>query len=487
MSARVNSSKGGNAKLPNLSRAASIWLTRLSSKEENQMNVKTHLRHALLLAILSLMTACGGSSSSNNTTPATWSGIKQLGATSQTTIDSATATDASGNVYVVGYTTGGLNGNTLTGTQDAFVAKYNSAGVLQAVKQIGKASSATTASGVAVNGSTVYVAGTTYGGLNGNTLTGANDAYVAQYDFSGSTPTLVSVKQLGVASKNTIASGVAVNGTAVYVAGYTSGGLNGNTMSGNFDAFVAQYDFSGSTPTLVSVKQLGVATSDAFAKGIAVNGSTVYVAGTTNGGLNGNTVTGSYDTFVAKYDFSGSTPTLVSVKQLGVASNNTTASGVAVNGSTVYVAGTTYGGLNGNTLTGGNDAFVAQYDFSSSTPTLVSVKQLGVASSGTGAAGVAVNGSTVYVAGFTNGGLNGNTLTGTNDSFVAQYDFSGSTPTLVSVKQLGVASKNTAATGVAVNGSAVYVAGYTYGGLNGNTVTGSYDAFVAKYVSGVLQ
>jgi hypothetical protein len=41
------------------------------------------------------------------------------------------ATDASGNVYGAGFTTGGLDGNTLTGIQDFFVTKYSSSGVKQ--------------------------------------------------------------------------------------------------------------------------------------------------------------------------------------------------------------------------------------------------------------------------------------------------------------------------------------------------------------------
>ncbi len=36
--------------------------------------------------------------------------------------------DPSGNVYVTGYTTGRLDGNTLTGLQDFFLTKYDSSG-----------------------------------------------------------------------------------------------------------------------------------------------------------------------------------------------------------------------------------------------------------------------------------------------------------------------------------------------------------------------
>ena len=60
-----------------------------------------------------------------------WIGTKQLGVAGQLTSGYSVATDASGNVYVAGYTSGGLDGNTLTGTRDFFVTKYNSSGVKQ--------------------------------------------------------------------------------------------------------------------------------------------------------------------------------------------------------------------------------------------------------------------------------------------------------------------------------------------------------------------
>jgi hypothetical protein len=56
---------------------------------------------------------------------------KQLGVATKSTIGISVATDASGNVFVAGSTAGGLDGNTLTGTQDFFVTKYNSSGVKQ--------------------------------------------------------------------------------------------------------------------------------------------------------------------------------------------------------------------------------------------------------------------------------------------------------------------------------------------------------------------
>ena len=56
--------------------------------------------------------------------------IKQLG-TSSMDIARAVSLDSKNNIYVMGITKGGLDGNTNAGSLDAFVIKYNSAGVKQ--------------------------------------------------------------------------------------------------------------------------------------------------------------------------------------------------------------------------------------------------------------------------------------------------------------------------------------------------------------------
>ena len=153
-------------------------------------------------------------------------------------------TDVSGNVYVAGWTQGGLDGNTLTGTQDFFVTKYDSSGVKQYTKQLGVSTKVTQGLGVATDASgNVYVTGYTTGGLDGNTLTGTRDFFVTKYDNSG---VKQYTKQLGVATKSTTANSVATDTSGnVYVAGGTGGGLDGNTLTGTFDFFVTKYDSSG--------------------------------------------------------------------------------------------------------------------------------------------------------------------------------------------------------------------------------------------------
>jgi hypothetical protein len=93
------------------------------------------------------------------------------------------------------------------------------------------------------------------------------------------------------------------SGGNVYVTGYTNGGLDGNTLTGAYDFFLTKYDSSGNK---VFTKQLGVAGAETYATGVAVDsGDDVYVTGYTNGGLDGNTLTGAYDFFLTKYDSSG--------------------------------------------------------------------------------------------------------------------------------------------------------------------------------------
>ncbi|GIT65206.1 MAG: hypothetical protein Ct9H300mP23_08330 [Nitrospinota bacterium] len=45
--------------------------------------------------------------------------------------------DSKGNIYVTGYTEGGLDGKTNSGERDIFLVKYNSSGTKQWTQQLG--------------------------------------------------------------------------------------------------------------------------------------------------------------------------------------------------------------------------------------------------------------------------------------------------------------------------------------------------------------
>jgi hypothetical protein len=77
--------------------------------------------------------------------------------------------DSSDNIYVTGYTSGGLDNNTNSGGQDIFLVKYNSSGTKQWTQQLGT-------SGVEVdNYSNIYVTG----------YAGSYDIILVKYNSDG--------------------------------------------------------------------------------------------------------------------------------------------------------------------------------------------------------------------------------------------------------------------------------------------------------------
>ena len=172
---------------------------------------------------------------------------KQLGSSSRDRSSSrdharGVVTDSSGNVYVTGDTYGGLDNNTNAGSNDLFVVKYNSSGTKEWTKQMGT-SSTDSANGVVTDSSgNVYVVGGTYGGLDGNINAGNSDLFVVKYNSSG---TKQWTKQMGSSSRD-YDYGVATDSSRnVYVSGDTYGGLDNNTSAGSNDLLVVKYNSDG--------------------------------------------------------------------------------------------------------------------------------------------------------------------------------------------------------------------------------------------------
>src|SRR5207249_303356 len=93
--------------------------------------------------------------------------------------------DADGSVYLAGHVGGALPGQTNAGLQDAFALKFDAAGNLLWARQFGTVFDLDDATGVAVDGSGVYVVGFIFGALPGQSNTGSRDAFVRKYDVDG--------------------------------------------------------------------------------------------------------------------------------------------------------------------------------------------------------------------------------------------------------------------------------------------------------------
>src|SRR5437867_696848 len=248
------------------------------------------------------------------------------------------------------------------------------------------------AHGVAVDRSGIYVAGSTGG---------SPDVFLRRYDHNSN---LIWIRQFGTAEDD-LARAIAVDGSGVYVAGYTripdQGGFGD-------DAFLWKYDVDGN---LVWNRTFGTPQFD-YAFAVALDASGIYVGGQTFGTFPDQTNVGSG--YVRKYDHDGNA---VWTREFG-APEEDTAWGVAVNGFGAYVAGHTQGTLPGELSAGGYDAFVRKYDVAG---TELWTHQFGTSGNDLAWAATA-DGSSVYLAGYTDGTFPGQTGVGGQDAFLAAID-----------------------------------------------------------------
>lgn len=431
--------------------------------------------------------------------------VKQLGSPNRVNDGNAIATDGSGNIYVTGRFQGATNfgGTTLTPFGiDIFVAKYNSAGTLQWVRQAGGAGAFNYGYGIAVDASgnvyvTGYIAAAT--DFSGTILTpvGNNDVFIAKYNSSGTFQWAVNS---GASGKYAIGRGITVDasGNAV-IAGEFQGATNfgGTTLTaiGNKDIFVASYNNAG---TLLWAKQGGTTGRSNLASSIAADGlGNIFVTGEFYGTANlagtSVTATGDPDMFIANFNTSG---LLQWVRHVGhpsiqnpgfITSYPTRGIAIAADGTgSLFVTGTFIGSTDfgGTSLTSGvgTDIFTAKY---SSTGSLIWIKQIGMLNKGNFTYAISADASgNCYVTGAfkASADFGGTTYTsiGTQDAYVCKYDNIG---TFKWMKQAGSANKFNSGQGISVDGSGNvctigYFSGNTdFGGTTLNMV-GNQDVFV---------
>jgi chitodextrinase len=408
-----------------------------------------------------------------------WGGTVLIG-TASTDRGHGVAVDSSGNIYVAGYTAGALDGETNSGGNDIYLTKYDASGARQWTRLSGTAGGDESGwAAVAVYGTdSIYVTGYTSGALDGETSAGGSDIFLMKYNSSG---TKQWTRLLGTASDD-VGWGVAVDGSGnVYVAGTTEGNLDGQTHSGGtYDTFLTKYNASG---TKQWTRLLGNGT-ETYAYTVAVDGSgNALVAGHTRGTFDSESNAGMLDVYVAKYNSSG---TRQWVRMLGSARFDYCYGVGADTSDNVYISGAAYGDFDGLANSDGTwmseDVFVAKFN---SSGTKQWSRFFGTATNDV-ASGLAVDGSgNVYITGNSDGALDGEINAGGHDLFLVKYNTSG---TRQWTRLLGTASGEYGRS-VAVDGSGnAYLTGHTSGNLDGATNNGGNDAYLVKYdTSGNLQ
>lgn len=340
------------------------------------------------------------------------------------------AVDTAGNIYLTGWTDGGINGN--SNSRQSWISKYDNSGNFQWQKSLDSTAYDLSQGKITVdNDGNLYLSGRSYGNL-GNTTTGDTDAWFAKYNSEGNE---IWSKQLGNSAFDE-ATGIAVdNDGFVYIAGQTLGNLGG-TNQGDADAWLAKYDNNGSQ---VWVKQLGTVAEDK-AYGVAVdNKGHVYLSGQTFAQL-GDPYPGSYFDWVGDYD------------------------------AIQRARGRDLSGL-GGTYYGNGDAFVAQFDTNGN---LKWKRLLGTTAADISTGVTADKLGNVYLSGYTLGNLSGNNA-GSSDVFAAKYDEKGA---LQWKQQLGSGGKDVV-TGMTIGGTGIVMAGYS-NGVFGSVNFGGDDGILVK-------
>lgn len=260
----------------------------------------------------------------------------------------AVTTDSSGNVYVAGVVRGNLHAVKRTGSADAFVCKYNSAGARLWTALWGS-SEVDEAFGIACDSSeNVFVTGWCGGSIEDHPYGGNGDAFLVKYDTHGKRQWL---KQWGTENKET-GYALACDRTGnVYASGYTTGELYG-PRNGNRDIFLAKFDPSGK---LLWGRQSGTAEHDQ-AWGLATDAEgNAYVTGETGASLHGSQHAGGSDLFLSKYDRDGARRWTQQSGTEGI----DWARGVALGGNGVaFLTGASTGKLGGIANQGLDDAFL---------------------------------------------------------------------------------------------------------------------------------
>lgn len=403
----------------------------------------------------------------------TWT--RQLGAIEGKTTANAVAIDSLGNVYVAGTTDRGLEGNAQAGTSDAFVLKFSHSGALLWVRQLGSSGADTLGNAIATDASgNIYVAGTTSGALGGTPSVGLRDAFLVKYGSDGAVQW---ARRVGSSGHETLGNALAVDSSGnPIVAGATSGALASRLSAGSSDIFLAKFNSAGERTW---TEQYGSLLDDE-ANVVATDASgNILVAGATSGILPSCPLlaclhVSASDLFVAKFAPEG---TRMWTGELG-SNKDDVAYALATNAAgDVLVVGSMAGAsLDGNPNAGfpSSDAFVVRYDSAGQKleTHLFGTPQNEVASA------VSINAAgTIAIAGTTAGNLYG-TVAGPNDGFIGTFSALPAPRTGHQFGSTGNDHVKGIATDATGN---FFVVGGTTGALDGNTKTGTQDLFVAKF------
>lgn len=377
------------------------------------------------------------------------------------------AADGHGNVYVGGSTQGALFGESLGGG-DAYIAKFDAAGLPLWAQQFGTGAS-DAVHGIAVdNAGSVYIGGVT----EGRSAAGAssNDMLIGKYDANGA---LIWQRTLGSEAaaysnpRTDYASDLVADMHGnIYIVGYAGGKFADSPSDGR--VCLAKCDAHGN---LLWIRQFGNST-DSRGRRVTVDPEgNILVTGDSPAGLASPSL-GDTDVFVFKYDTDGN---VLWRQALGTNFEDRAVGMTADGAGNVYVTGYTTGAFSGTSpyASGGRDAYVCKLDEKG---TVLWARQFGSTRFDNGSAVSVDQTGHVFVTGLAGGPIEPYTRANQNHCFVLRISSGGN---VLEGRQLDSPNLD-AGLGIDTDRLGnVFVTGYTVGSL-GRPNLGDWDVFLAN-------
>ncbi len=376
------------------------------------------------------------------------------------------------NIYLAGQTTGSPDGTANTGGRDALIVVYGINGMRSWTRLLGTGAD-DIAHAVAVDGqSNLYVAGETAGALAPGVTAQGRDLFLAKFDREGN---LLWARQYGSPGDD-IALDMALDSNGnVYLAGKTNGSLDGITTASGDDGFLIKLDADGN-PLWTRQIASTAGTETAQAVAIDANGQ-ACVTGSTTGDLDGNTATGLNDIFLTCYDTNGTRLWLTMLRSLpnGITTELSAenARAITIDGTgNLYITGDRYAPFDSK---GGIEMLVAKFDARGNSVWV----EIPVNAGNDLANDLLLDDQgNLYVAGQSDGTFDGQSSAGADDIILMKY---GSDGTQQWIRQSGSAGFDVPLAMTRTADGQILLGGQTDGALDGNTVIGGTDLFIRLY------
>lgn len=359
-----------------------------------------------------------------------------------------TMTGPDGSLYVLADVDGTTNSQTIKGSQDVALMKYDSSGKLLYARTLGAADTATGYNMAISDDGQVAIAGSVAGQLNGATNGPINsdddgtvsDSFVTLYDAEGDETW--TVRRGGMLEDQATAVAFGDDGV-VYVGGRTQSDIPGSATgatAGGYDNYLSAFATDvGGTPKALFTTHFGSENNDTVS-GIVVNGSQVVVA--SKEGSEAMLRSFNVDTTVVTENHTAlndkevwetkpvtytksATFTAGATRDLGTLKGGDIA-GLAIDNGQLYIGGSTSNGaldVNNKTqaASGGSDGFAARMSLDLTDKSQDTLAYYG----GTGddtVTGMAVSNGQVWLVGSAGKDLGGQATVGDKDGYVAQID-----------------------------------------------------------------